>query len=139
MASGKGALQQVASLSRSSGGLLVHLMKRVAVAAVTSVAIYGSGIRWRGQKDRLRRLQLLLNSQAMAMTVLLKSTPLAFFQQRRACLALGSFSTIAKPDMLCALSARTEITRRISSCLRTSVSANFTDTEERQASFPASA
>lgn len=81
MASAKGALQRVASLSRSNGGLSINLMRRVVVAAVTSAALYGSKIWWRGQQDRLRKLQLLLNSQARAITGLLRSTPLAFLQQ----------------------------------------------------------
>lgn len=50
LASAKGALQRVSSLSRSNGGLSVNLMRRVVVAAVTSVATYGSEIWWRGQK-----------------------------------------------------------------------------------------
>lgn len=43
MANAKGALQRVACLSRSYGGLSIDLMRRV-VAAVTSVAMYGSEI-----------------------------------------------------------------------------------------------
>jgi hypothetical protein len=43
-ASAKGALQRVASLSRSNGDISINLMRRVVVAAVTSVALYGSGI-----------------------------------------------------------------------------------------------
>jgi hypothetical protein len=81
MASAKGALQRVASLSRSNGGLSINLMRTVVVAAVTSVALYGSEIWWRGQQDRLKKLQLLLNSQARAITGLLRSTPLTFLQQ----------------------------------------------------------
>jgi hypothetical protein len=76
MASARGALQRVASLSRSNGGLFINLMRRVVIAAVTSIALYGSKIWWRGQQDRLRRLQLLLNSQVRAITGLLKSSPL---------------------------------------------------------------
>jgi hypothetical protein len=49
MASAKGALQRVASLSSSNGGLSVSLMRRVVVAAVTSVALYGAEVWWRGQ------------------------------------------------------------------------------------------
>ena len=62
MASAKGALQRVASLSRSNGGLSVNMMRRLVVAAVTFVAMYGSEIWWRAQKDRLSKLRLLLNS-----------------------------------------------------------------------------
>ena len=85
MASAKGALQRVASLSNSNGGLSVSLMRRVVVAAVTSVALYGSEIWWRGQQDRVNKLQSLLNRQARAITGLLRSTPLAFLQDQ-ACL-----------------------------------------------------
>ena len=84
-ASAKGALQRVASLSNSNGGLSVSLMRRVVVAAVTSVALYGSEIWWRGQRDRVDKLQLLLNRQARAITGLLRSTPLAFLRDQ-ACL-----------------------------------------------------
>jgi hypothetical protein len=80
MASAKGALHRVASLSRSNGGLSNDLMRRVIVAAVTSVALYGSEIWWRGQQDRVNKLQLLLNNQARAITGLLRSTPLVFLQ-----------------------------------------------------------
>jgi hypothetical protein len=80
MASAKGALDRVASLSRSNGGLSIDLMRRVIVAAVTSVALYGSEVWWRGQQDRVNRLQLLLNRQARAITGLLRSTPLVFLQ-----------------------------------------------------------
>jgi hypothetical protein len=78
MASAKGALQRVSSLSSSNGGLSVSLMRRVVVAAVTSVALYGAEVWWRGQQDRLKKLQVLLNRQARAITGLLCSTPLAF-------------------------------------------------------------
>lgn len=44
LASAKGALHRVASLSRSNGGLSISLMRRVVVAAVISVALYGSEI-----------------------------------------------------------------------------------------------
>ena len=85
MASAKGALQRVASLSNSNGGLSVSLMRRVVVAAVTSVALYGSEIWWRAQQDRVNKLQLLLNRQARAITGLLRSTPLVFLRDQ-ACL-----------------------------------------------------
>lgn len=85
MASAKGALQRVASLSRSNGGLSINLMRRVVVAAVTSVALYGSEVWWRGQQDRENKLQLLLNRQARDITGLLRSTPLVFLRDQ-ACL-----------------------------------------------------
>jgi hypothetical protein len=85
MASAKSALQRVASLSNSNGGLSVSLMRRVVVAAVISVALYGSEIWWRGQQDRVNKLQLLLNRQTRTITGLLRSTPLAFLRDQ-ACL-----------------------------------------------------
>ena len=61
------------------------MMRRVVVAAVTSVALYGSEVWWRGQRDRENKLQLLLNRQARAITGLLRSTPLVFLRDQ-ACL-----------------------------------------------------
>jgi hypothetical protein len=49
MASAKVALQRVAGLSKSNGGLSINLMRRVVVVAVTSVALYGSEVWWGGQ------------------------------------------------------------------------------------------
>lgn len=54
----------------------MRLMRRVTVAAVNSVALYGAEVWWRGQQDRLKRIQLLLNSQARAITGMLPSTPI---------------------------------------------------------------
>jgi hypothetical protein len=48
MASAKGALHRVASLSRSNSRLSNDLMRRVIVVAVTSIALYSSEIWWRG-------------------------------------------------------------------------------------------
>lgn len=83
--SAKGALQAMASLSRRNGGLSISLMRRVVIAAVNSVALFGADVWWRRQKDLERRLQLLLNSQARVITGLLKSTPIAFLLEN-ACL-----------------------------------------------------
>lgn len=76
LASAKGALQRIKGLSGSRGGLTMRLMRRVVVAAVNSVALYGAEVWWRGQQDRSKRLQLLLNSQARAITGMLLSTPI---------------------------------------------------------------
>jgi hypothetical protein len=77
LANAKGALQRIRSLSGSNGGLPMKLMRRITVAAVNSVALYGAEVWWRGQQDRAKRLQLLLNSQARAITGMLSSTPIA--------------------------------------------------------------
>jgi len=52
-------------------------MRRVVVAAVNSIALYGAEVWWRGQQDRAKHLQLLLKSQARAITDLLPSTPVS--------------------------------------------------------------
>lgn len=75
----------MAGLSRSNGGLSIGLMRRVVVAAVTSVAMYESEIWWRGQQERVKKLQLLLNSQTRAITGLLRST-LSKFLREASCL-----------------------------------------------------
>jgi hypothetical protein len=80
MASAKRALYRVASLSRSNGGLSIDLMRRVIFTAATSVALYGSEVWWRDQRDRMNKLQLLLNRQSRATMGLLRSTPLVFLQ-----------------------------------------------------------
>ena len=54
-----------------------RLMRRVVVAAVNSIALYGAEVWWRGQQDRAKHLQLLLKSQARAITDLLPSTPVS--------------------------------------------------------------
>jgi len=121
MANAKGALQRVTSLSRSNGGLSINLMWRFVVAAVTSVALYGSEIWWRGQQDRLKKLQLLLNSQARAITGLLRSTSLTFLQQESCLSRAKDLLTIVRPDMRCAHLLRMDIIPRINCCLSTSV------------------
>ncbi|KAM0714649.1 hypothetical protein Q7P37_009947 [Cladosporium fusiforme] len=68
MTSAKGAIQAVANLSKRNGGLSIKLMRRVVVAAVSSVALFGAEV-----------------CQARAITGLLKSTPIAFLL-KAACL-----------------------------------------------------
>lgn len=78
LASAKGTLQRIKWLSGSRGGLTMQLTRRVVVAAMASVALYGAEVWWRGQQDRSKLLQLttLLNSQARAITGTLSSTPI---------------------------------------------------------------
>jgi hypothetical protein len=52
----------------------MRLVRRVIVAAVNPIALYGAEVWWRRQQDRAKRLQLLLNSQARTITGLLPST-----------------------------------------------------------------
>jgi ribonuclease HI len=77
LVSAKGAMQRISGLSRRNGGLSLSLMRRVVLAAVSSIALYGAEVWWRGQKDKQNLLQLLLNSQARSITGMLKSTPIA--------------------------------------------------------------
>lgn len=46
------------------------------MAVVESVALYGAELWWRGQKDRLDGIQLIINRQARAITGMLKTTPI---------------------------------------------------------------
>lgn len=85
MTSARGALQAIANLSTSNGGLSIRLMRRVVVATVNSIALFGAEVWWRGQRDREKKLQVLLNRQARAITGLLKSTPIPFLL-KAACL-----------------------------------------------------
>jgi hypothetical protein len=76
LASAKGALQRIKVLSGSHGGLTMRLMRRVVVAAVNSIVLYGAEVWWQGHQDRAKRLQLLLNSQARIFNGLLPYTPI---------------------------------------------------------------
>jgi len=109
MASAKGALQRVASLSNGNGGLSVSLMRRVVVAAVTSVALYGSEIWWRGQQDRVNKLHLLLNRQAAYFDRRLWP----FFGTKHACLMQEISLINARQGMRYTRLARTVTIQRI--------------------------
>ena len=77
LTSAEATLQRITGLSGSHGGLTMRLIRRIVVAAVNSIALYGAEVWWRGQQDRAKRLQLLLNSQARTVTGLLPSTPVS--------------------------------------------------------------
>jgi hypothetical protein len=51
-------------------------VRRIQVAAVQAVALYGAELWWDGQKGRRDDIQLLVNSQARAITGALPSTAL---------------------------------------------------------------
>jgi hypothetical protein len=51
-------------------------VRKIQVAAVQAVALYGAELWWDGQQDRRENLQLLVNRQARAITGALPSTAL---------------------------------------------------------------
>src|SRR5579871_1788161 len=73
-------LQALKALSKRNG-LPMSLLHKVQVAAVHSVALYGSEIWWEGQKDKQEKIQKLLNKQARAITGAFKTTPIPFLKK----------------------------------------------------------
>jgi ribonuclease HI len=71
----RNAEAQVKSLCRAHG-LAPGLVRRVQLAVVQSAALYGAELWWRGQKDRLAGIQLMINRQSRAITGMLKTTPI---------------------------------------------------------------
>ncbi|KAI9035197.1 ribonuclease H family protein [Aspergillus affinis] len=65
-------------------GLGPGLARQVQVAAVQSVALYGAGLWWRGQKNRQEGVQLMINRQARAITGMLKTTPVGLLVREAA-------------------------------------------------------
>ena len=70
-------LHALAGLSKKNG-LPMSLLHKIQVAAVHSVALFGSEIWWNGQKNWQDKIQKLLNKQARAITGLFKTTPVPF-------------------------------------------------------------
>jgi hypothetical protein len=71
----RAAEAMVRSLCRTQG-LAPGLVRRIQVAAVQAVALYGVELWWQGQKDRQAQLQLLINRQARAITGAYRTTPI---------------------------------------------------------------
>ena len=57
-------------------GLASGLVRRVQIAAVQSVALYGAELWWKGQKDAINKLQKLINKQSRAITGALTTSPI---------------------------------------------------------------
>ena len=74
--SAKAAEARIKSLCKVYG-LCPALVRRIQVAAVQSVALYGSELWWKGQKNHQQVLQKLFNRQARLITGLYQSTPIA--------------------------------------------------------------
>jgi len=56
-------------------GLSLEGCKRIQVAAVQAVALYGSELWWHGQKNRAQQVQTLLNEQGRRVTGCFRTTP----------------------------------------------------------------
>jgi len=56
-------------------GLSLEGCKRIQVAAVQAVALYGSEMWWRGQKNRAQEVQMMLNEQGRRVTGCYRTTP----------------------------------------------------------------
>ena len=57
-------------------GLSPGLVRRIQIAVVQSIALYGAEIWWQGQKTWAEDIQRLINRQARAITGALKTTPI---------------------------------------------------------------
>ena len=66
---------QIKALSKQQG-LPPGALWRIHKATVQAVALYGAELWWRGQKDRARGLQTLVNQQARAITGAFRTTPI---------------------------------------------------------------
>src|SRR5271156_5828740 len=71
----KAAENRLRSIS-GTHGLSPGLVRRVQIAAVQSVALYGAEIWWQGQKKWAEDLQRLINRQARAITGALRTSPI---------------------------------------------------------------
>ena len=60
----------------STFGLASGLVRRVQIAAIQSVALYGAELWWRGQKDAINKLQKLINRQSRAITGAFSTSPI---------------------------------------------------------------
>lgn len=75
MQKAKKAEARIKSLCKQQG-LAAGLARRMQIAAVQSVALYGAELWWQGQKDRVRGIQQLVNRQARAVTGMFRTTPI---------------------------------------------------------------
>ena len=75
MAKARTAEIQIKGLTRSYG-LAPGLVRRIQIAAVQSIALYGAELWWKGQKNLEDKMQLLVNRQARAITGMYPSTPI---------------------------------------------------------------
>ena len=72
----KAAEAQIKGLSKTFG-LCPGLVRRIQVAAVQSVALYGAELWWKNQKNYEKDLQKLINRQARSITGMYRSSPIS--------------------------------------------------------------
>ena len=72
---GQSTEKRIRALCKAQG-LPPGLVWRIQKATAQAVALYGAELWWQGQKDRLEDVQALINSQARAVTGMLRTTPL---------------------------------------------------------------
>ena len=72
----KGTEARIKGLSKACG-LCPSLVRRIQIAVVQSVALYGAETWWKGQKNNQQELQKLINRQARSITGMYQSTPIA--------------------------------------------------------------
>ncbi len=58
-------------------GLPPTLVRRIQIAAVQSVVLYGAKLRWKSQKTHQNEIQRLINRQARSITGMYPTTPVA--------------------------------------------------------------
>lgn len=71
----KTAESRIKGLSRTYG-LSPSLVRRIQIAAVQSIALYGAELWWKNQKNHQNEIQKLINRQAGAVTGMYSSTPI---------------------------------------------------------------
>jgi len=74
LAKARRALNRVRSLMTKKG-LSSEGCKRIQVAAVQAVALYGAALWWHGQRNRAQEVQVLLNEQGRKITGCFRTTP----------------------------------------------------------------
>lgn len=76
MKKAKAAEFRIKGLSKTHG-LRTALVRRIQIAAVQSVALYGAELWWKDQKHYQNDMQKLINRQARAITGMFQSTPIS--------------------------------------------------------------
>lgn len=76
MKKAKAAEARIKGLSKTYG-LCPGLVRRIQIAAVQSVALYGAELWWKGQKNYQKDLQKLINRQARSITRMYQSSPIS--------------------------------------------------------------
>ena len=71
----KQASQRIKGLT-GKFGLASGLVRKIQLAVVQSIALYGSEIWWKGQKQAVEQLQKIINSQARAIIGALSTSPI---------------------------------------------------------------